>query len=209
MAQSDWFQNERWSQEIEQAFFAKLARARNKDEYLRIQAHHLTGTHPDVALRLLTLYFEQATSQTLFASAYVTQAEASLSLGDISSAVSAYEAALAREAVFPNVKTNAEFDLPFLIATRKIESCYYRALEILAQGNKATPFPVLAFKFHAAMALIYDALRQNSQAKHQAALALRAASSTENSFRHHKQLGLVGESYSSVRKTLEAIARND
>jgi tetratricopeptide (TPR) repeat protein len=208
MAQAEWFRNENWSQEIEQAFFAKLARARDKGEYLRVQAHHLTGTHPDVTLRLLALYFAQA-RQTLFASAYVTQAEAYLSLGDVSSAVSSYEAALAREAVFPHVKTNAAIDLLFLIATRKIERSYARALEILTQDGESTPFPVNAFKVHAAMALIFDALKQEAQAKTQAVLALEAASRTESCFRYHKRLGLVGESFTSLRKTLDAIAHND
>jgi len=70
-------------------------------------------------LRLLERYFASGEHFDM-AQAHVDRATAYLSLGQVDSAVLAYEAALAREATHPNVQTQAYLELPFLIATRRL-----------------------------------------------------------------------------------------
>lgn len=57
MGRHDWYRNTTWDSQVETAFAERLRRARDKGQYLRIQACVLAKSHPDVALRLLDQYF--------------------------------------------------------------------------------------------------------------------------------------------------------
>ena len=116
---SEWFRNTTWNESVERAFDEKLRRARRKEQYLRIQAGMLARSHPEVTLKLLDRYF-QLPDDFDHALAHVERAEALIQLGRTSEAIAAYEAALAREATFPKLRTQAYLDLPYLIATRGI-----------------------------------------------------------------------------------------
>ena len=96
MARDDWFRHTDWNAEIEAAFFEKLRRARDKKQYLRIQASTIAGRKPEVALRLLEEYFGLGDHFDQ-AQAHADRASACLALGDIEHAIAALEAALARE----------------------------------------------------------------------------------------------------------------
>jgi len=127
---ADWFRNQTWDETIERGFNEKLRRARKKDQYLRIQALTLACSHPEIALRLLDQYF--SLKENFFhAQAYVDPATALLTLGRLDEAIGSYEAALAREIEFPNLKTPAYLDLPYLIATRNIRVRFAQAIQLL------------------------------------------------------------------------------
>src|SRR5690242_9822136 len=119
MSSRDWFRNETWNESIEAAFFAKLARARDKPQYLVIQAIHLLSSHPEISLRLLNKYFElnDRFHQTR---AFDAQAEAYLRLNDVEHAISSYKESLRAEKTVGGVQTRAWVELPFLVATRNI-----------------------------------------------------------------------------------------
>ena len=161
MGREDWYRNTDWNPEIATQFLAKLKRASNKGEYLRIQAYCLTKSHPEDALTLLERYLSMpdAFDRT---SAYVQQAEAFLTLGEIDKALASYELALAREREHPNILTQAYLDLPFLVATMGRRERYSRAVDILTQNRARPMFPNERFRWNAASALICEGLGDRS-----------------------------------------------
>jgi tetratricopeptide (TPR) repeat protein len=149
----DWFRNTTWNDAVEQAFNEKLSRARRKEQYLRIQACTLARSHPDVALRLLDRYFAMKDNFD-HAQAFVDRATAFLTLGRIDEAIDSYNAALAREAEFPNLLTQAYLDLPYLIAVRAVRNQYHHAIQLLEKHTNRLMFPVDHFRWHTALALM-------------------------------------------------------
>jgi tetratricopeptide (TPR) repeat protein len=201
MSRDDWYRNSEWSDAIEEAFFAKLRRARDKSQYLRIQASYLADRSPHVTLRLLEQYFALG-SHFDHAQGYVDRATAHLSLGDIDSAIKDYESALATEATHPNLLTNAYIKLPFLVATSRRSDRYEQALKLLHHHKSRLTFPVDHFRWHAARALILSETNHPSDAKLHAKQALDAASKEHSGFRYHQSIGLVRDQYENLRSRL-------
>ena len=200
---TDWFRNTTWNEDIGRAFDEKLRRARRKGQYLRIQASTLARSHPEVALKLLDQYF-RLPDEFDDAQAHVDRATALLALGRTNEAIASYEAALAREAAFPNLQTQAYLDLPYLIATRGIREQYDRALQLLRDHEVRLMFPVDRFRWHAASALIAMDENDRLPAKAHAERALEATACEHSGFRYHPSVGLVTEQYDSVIRKLEA-----
>lgn len=205
MSADDWYRNKQWTNEAAEHFEAKLKRARRKAQYLRIQASCLAAIEPEVALELLNRYF-QLDDDFDHAQAFVDRATAFLSLGRTDDAVSAYEDALQREADFPNLKTQACLELPFLIATTPLPDMFDRALAVLEQSADSLTFPVDVFRWNASYALILSACGRSSEATTYADAASIAASKTESGFRYHQNLGLVENRYPDLLRELELIA---
>jgi tetratricopeptide (TPR) repeat protein len=206
MSKANWFRNTVWNERAAKLFFTKLARARDKAQYLRIQACTLAQSHPEVALELLREYFLLG-EHFDHAQAYVDQATAYLTLGDVPRAVEAYGHALAREQKYPNLRTSAIVDLPFLIATSRMRERYDAALDLLRQGSSKCRvlFPVDIFKHHASIALISADVADIQTAQQHAARALEVAAAQDSGFRYHPGVGLVGSKFENTRASLTAI----
>lgn len=187
----EWFRSSEWDSEIAKRFYEKLRRARRKEQYVRIQAGTLASTHPEAALALLDYYFTLPDDFD-HAQAHVDRATAYVALGDPDAAARAYEDALAREAVFPRLRTQARVLLPFVIATAPLPRLYDRALELLQAHRADLPFPVERCQWHVSMALIQTA-RGTTSAREHATAALRLARVDDSGFRYHRKLGLVGK----------------
>jgi tetratricopeptide (TPR) repeat protein len=207
MPRQDWFRNTDWNPEIKATFYKKLARARKKDQYLKIQAYYLSRTFPEVALDLLEEYF--ATGDKFFlASPFVTQASAHLSLGNIENAFTSYEHALNREKEFPHAGTEASADYPFLVATQRCRERYDSALEVL-RGKKTGIFRIHAFKREAALALILADLGEHSAAREHSIASLAFAETPDSGLCYHPQLGTVNSAYEPVYIRLRKLAASD
>lgn len=206
MDNDNWFRNETWSPEVEEDFRARLKRARNKSQYLRIQASTLASTHPQTALELLKEYFALG-DDPFSADAHATQAEAYLALGEISAAVDALETALTRETRSPSVMTNAYLSLPCLVAERRLHQYYARALGILDEHRSKPTLPVDHYRWHGAKALILSEQGKKAEAMQEAKLALDAALQTQSGFRYHPDLGLVDDTSGDFGKRLNLIVK--
>jgi len=203
MSPDDWHRNTAWDADIEAKFEAKLKRARDKAQPLRIQALHLAQSHPEIALKLLDRYFALGENFVDCASAHKTRAEAYLALGRLDDAISSFEAALRREAQFPNYKTLVSVEYPYLVATRKLTKHYRRALEVLDANFRDVAFPVNRFRWHAARAIILGELGSSNEARESARSALTAAAEPKSEFRYHQKLGLVSDEHSDMIRRLE------
>jgi hypothetical protein len=194
VADDKWFRNSTWDETSAARFEEKLRRARRKEQYLRIQACCLVSTFPTVALDLLERYFALP-DQWDQAQANVDKACALVALDRLSEAVEAYEAALSREAAFPNLLTSAYVSMPTLVVEHELRSYYDRALAVLDSHSERPVFPAEHFQFHAARALILLAKGRTSEAKDQGRLALEAATKDHSGFRYHPKLGLVSSKH--------------
>jgi len=201
----DWFRNTSWDPEIESAFFKKLARAKDKSQYLRIQASILASHCPDVALRLLDQYFASGEHFEM-AQAHVDRAAAYLCLGQLASAVLAYEAALAREASYQHSQTQACLELPLLIAKERLSQHYDRAIALLQAHKNHLTFPADRFRWNCALALIRSEQGDCPAAQQAARNALAASTEAHAGFRYHPRIGLVVAMDESLRQRLTELA---
>lgn len=193
----DWYRNQTWNEAIASRFFEKLKRARQKEQYLRIQASILAQTHPEVALDLLDRYFTLPDDFD-HAQAYVDRATALRALGRTDEAIASLENALSFEDQNPRVRTNAYLDLPFMVATNAIESWYGRARELLDASPERLMFPIDHFRWHAAKALIAVAEGDGVHAKQHAKAAIEASERVHSGFRYHPDVGLVDDGHSGL-----------
>jgi hypothetical protein len=194
-----------WNGDIEMMFEARLRRARDKVQPLKIQAALLAETRPEIALRLLDRYFDSG--DTLFlADAYSIQARARVAAGDIAGAAQSYVAALTREVEFPNLKSNSFVEYPLLVAEHGLTERYSDAVRVLTERQPDVAFPLHRFMWHAAHALILLAQGECSKAKTEARLALAAADQSSSGFRYHQSIGLVGSAYPELLDRLRRVS---
>lgn len=206
MGREDWFRNATWSQEIEAAFRARLARSRDKRQQLRIQAQTLAERDPRVALRLLDEYFalEPGVDE---AQAHMDAASAYRALGNIEAAIIAMEAALSRETAKPGVITQAWLELPVLIVLQNRAELYGRALDLVDLPGRALSFPVDHFRRHGVLALVAAGIGRRMDAVAEAETALAWADVRASAFGRHPNTGLVDERQAPLRRRLEKLTQ--
>ncbi|MHB0915099.1 MAG: hypothetical protein ACYC57_10745 [Thermoleophilia bacterium] len=204
MSREDWYRNTEWNENIAEMYFAKLKRARSKDQYLRIQASYLTSSHPEVALELLAQFF--ALNEPFdYAQAYCDKAKAYIALGSIEEAIKAYQSALEQESTKKGVLTEAYIALPMLIAEQELKELYRYGKDLLKKNVDRLLFPVDHFRFHATLAIFEKGFGNEEEASKQAGLALDAAQIKKSGFRFHQKLGLVDDKYAHIISKLKKI----
>ena len=206
MARDDWYRNTTWNETIEADFQQHLRRARDKSQYIRIQASYLADRYPDIALGLLDQFFALGEHFDI-AQAHVDRARALRALNQVEGALASYESALQREQQHPNLKTQAYLDFACLVADARLERMYARGVEVLDAHHTRPMFPVDRYRASGARALLLHALGHEEEARAAAVIAVAAANEVQSGFRYHQQLGLVKDADDDFGKRVAALAR--
>ena len=129
----DWFRSRTWSKEIEAHFEAKLARSRDKSQYLKIQGYELLASEPVIAARLLERCAE--IDDHWRADALLHLGQARLHLGDIGGALQALDAAVEQEERVTWARTGARTDRALIVAFYGIRERFDEVLPYLTAAN--------------------------------------------------------------------------
>jgi len=170
---TDWYRRTSWTNEDQEEYFKKLARARSwsRPQYLRIQAVHLVSTEDPKLLD-----FAEMLIQRLFDTFPEDRLEKSSALellGDIyklrkqfDKALEYYKKAIEFEKEFPNILTNAYLEYAALVVKlRKYENFDF-AVTIVQERIEDSPFPIEKYKAFSIMAIIYSYKGDEERAKH-------------------------------------------
>ena len=153
---TEWYRNTDWNGEIEAMFFAKLDKARSqRDQYIVLQAHHLSQSHPKTALKLIEFYFETRTEDFHDGRANRVAAAAQFALGGYVEALDNYLKLLKGQEAKEDIYVGSPLEFAFLTARFRSHTHYVFALEQLAsfeQPSQKEPEP--RFRYCAASALI-------------------------------------------------------
>lgn len=200
MSSEDWYRNTEWSPKIAASFFSRLERSRkwNTAQYLRIQASYLAGRSPTVALELIDRFFTLDPEQTQIesASAHLVRANAYTTLGDSENAVRSFDAAIARERVFPNAQTSAWSEYARFVVVNRLQHLYPRILGILDEHCSSALLLLNSevFTWNASKALILAESGFPEEATPFAQAALNASQKAHSGLMYHPDVGMVEQS---------------
>ena len=207
MGSEDWYRNKNWTPEIESEFLEKLRRARDKSQYLRIQASYLAKSHPNATLDLLERFFSLPDNPEQ-AQAFSDAAIAYLALGQTGEAIASLRKALKRERQPLSNKTQAGSQFALLVAEQSLESHFDEALGVLAEAQSDLFLRSMQFEWHAAYSLIYAARGERENAREHATQALAVAENTRSGLRNHPRAGLVRDEYDDLKTKLIELSRD-
>ena len=161
---TEWYRNTDWNDEIEAMFFAKLDKARSqRDQYIVLQAFHLSQSHPKVALRLIDFYYETRTEDFHDGRADQVRASAQFALGGYVEALDNYLKLLKGQEANDDIYVGSPLEFAFLAARFRSDTHYDAALEQLAGiAHPSEKEPEPRFRYCAATALIMSAFALRS-----------------------------------------------
>lgn len=206
MSRNDWYRQTSWSAANQEAFFAKLRLARNKAQYLRIQALYLQEEHPEEALKLLDEYFEVADEEIDLALAWAQRAECEIARGREQQALQSFRECFRREQVFAGQRTNGYLSFGLWVARNRRSELYDEVLAVFAARERWPFFPDTLYQFNAVLALIADDCSNTKAAAAYARLALEAASATDSGLPQHPDQGRVRHRHDDVEARLRDLA---
>lgn len=202
-ATTDWYRRTTWSDDDQRDFERRLSRARQKSQYLRVQAVYLASVgHHQAAIDLLSRFVADYPSDTNLAQAYLQLAESYALEGTLTQTLDAFDDALEAERAKPQVQTQAWLVYPLFVVEHELEERYSDAESVLDEfcRERDLSFPLQRYQFNASRALFAAALGKTETATELAGIALAAANETHSGYRYHPTVGLV-ESQSPVIKT--------
>ena len=212
MSKIEWYRRTTWSDADREDFNARLKRsrgARNKAQYLRIQAVHLAASgHHVGAIELLDRLFAEFPERIELALAHSQKAKSLVTLGQMDAAIKEYRAALQAERDFPNVRTNAWLDFGWLVAEKQMTDHYNEALHVLLEFREKCDLklPATEYRYAAVHAMLADYRGDKALAREFARQALAEAEKHHSGLRYHPTVGLVGSERNTLSDRLETLA---
>ncbi len=181
MTSEDWYRNEKWNNEIEEAFFAKLKRSRvQKTQYLKIQAGFLVENYPKVTLSLIKFARENCPDEFWEQEFNLYESKAYYRLAKYEKAIACAYLAVEWRIKKPNHKTEIPYWLAELVLRYDSVKDYEKSLELLSKLHNSTPFPITEYYFHGYASLLSYRLGNIGVARSEAVLALSWADKDEN-----------------------------
>lgn len=199
----NWFRNITWNEEIEEHFFKKLSRVRDKDmqaQYLNLQAGSLVYTKDTKLMEIAESLINKQLTE--YSDIIFYKSRAFGLLGDIygfrgnyNKAIDYYKQAIDFEANFSNSITNSYLSYSELIVKTQRTDLYNDLEKTLLEErySLSTNFPVAKYIGYSVLSIINKHKGDIEKAKYYAVLAEQNATALESGFNNHKTLGLVRE----------------
>jgi tetratricopeptide (TPR) repeat protein len=208
----EWFRRSTWSDADRTDFNARLKRCRsasNRAQYLRIQALHLAEAgHHEGAIELLDRLLVDFPDSIDIAQAHTQKGDSLAKLGQTESAIEEYRAALRRERVFPNVRTNAWLSFGWLVVEKQLTGHYDEVSQFMESSHDESglTFPASEYRYAAIQALLADARGDKILAREFAKAALAETAKDHSGLRYHPKVGLVGSEQVTFANRLRILA---
>jgi tetratricopeptide (TPR) repeat protein len=209
----DWYRKKSWSLEDESDFFARLKRARKdiQAQYLKIQGIELATTDnpklwtvaESLLIKVLSDYPDDRFNRS---SSLHTLGEIEEKRGHTEKAMTWYKQALAFEATYPSVKTQADIDFAVLAAKSGSSSEYAYIKELFEHRIDTIVFPIEKYKINSVLAIIAHTTGDQSKAKAYADRAEEGANALTSGLSFHKDLGLVKQRDKQLDKLVKKAA---
>jgi len=193
---AEWFRNESWDDKIEALFEAKLKRSRDKPQYLKIQAIHLSK-HIEflgVSEKLLNRYFIDFPEDRFNrSSCFEILGDIYWSKDNLEKAIYYYKQAVDFEAIYPKVLTQAYLKLSELVVKTASADMYTMIENLILVRVERTLFPVEKYKGYSILSIINSYKNEIEKSRYYADLAEQNANEKTSGLRYHKELGVVKE----------------
>jgi len=195
---AEWYRRKTWTEDDEQEYFAKLAKARkhSRAQYLRVQAIELAETKQTdlmtTAEKLLNkLFDEYPESQVDMSSGYATLGNIYKERQMIDEAISYYKKAIDFEIFFPNVLTQAYLDYSELIVKFNKKSNFEFVEKIILERIGDSIFPLEKYRAYSILSIISQYKGDKPAAVQYQNIANDNADFKTSGLRYHQDLGLV------------------
>ena len=215
-ASTDWYRRSTWTEEDQQAFFARLMQSQSafhKAQYARIQAQTLQETgeksHLEAARALygfiLREYPHEESQQLL---AHVGKAECAAELGDREATIEAIFGALSAHRSHPRWHASALLSAGRVAVRDRLTEAYHALDAALSDlmRRRAFSLPVDLYTACYVLAFITDHLGDRPRAQSYAQAALRAMAMSDSNVRRLPQMGLVRQPSPVIYERLRHLA---
>jgi len=214
MGREDWYRSTTWTDEIRDAFEARLRRSRgafHKAQYLTIQAGCLASSDDlatvAAALALFDRVLTEFPGETWNeASVHAGRADCLVSLRRADDALDALRASFDAQRREPNFRHPTHLTFARLVIDTGRAEYFPEARRVLDEFCGDEIFPASVFDRDAARAVLAEDAGDLAAARELARSALDAAAKRESPFRYHRLLGLVRDPDAELIRRLTSLA---